>query len=174
MTGQNVFLRALEPTDIDFLYKVENEVSLWHLSSTTTPFSRFVLEQYLLTAHDDIFSTKQLRLAIEEKSPEKHQGIVGLIDLYDFDPHNLRAGTGIIIDEKYRGLSYATEALQLLIDYAFNTLQLKQLYAGIPAQNTASIKLFLKAGFLETGSRQKWIRHGENWLDENFYQIIKE
>jgi diamine N-acetyltransferase len=174
MLGQNILLRALEPTDIDLLYSLENDMKLWHLSSTITPFSRFVLEQYLVNAHEDIFTTKQLRLVIETTVSSGIQaGTAGLIDLYDFDPINLRAGIGIIIKEELRGKKFATEALELLKIYAFKTLNLVQLYAGIPENNTASIRLFGKAGFIKTGIRKRWIRNEEQWLDEHFFQLLK-
>ena len=45
LTGKNLTLRALEPSDVDFFYEWENNEKLWHLSNTITPFSRFTLEQ---------------------------------------------------------------------------------------------------------------------------------
>lgn len=172
MRNERISLRALEPTDIELLMELENDERLWHLSNTLAPFSRFVLEQYLMAAQDDIYSTRQLRLVIDLNEPETTAA--GLIDLYDFDPHNRRAGVGIVIREEMRKKNIAFDALQLLKDYAFNTLQLKQLYAGIPANNTSSLELFRKAGYLKTGMRKSWIRLEEDWIDEHFYQLVSE
>jgi diamine N-acetyltransferase len=44
--GENIHLRALEPEDVDVLYKWENNREIWHVSNTQTPFSRYVLEQF--------------------------------------------------------------------------------------------------------------------------------
>lgn len=173
MIGKNIVLRALEPKDIDLLYSLENDTRLWHLSNTIAPFSRFVLEQYLVNAHEDLFNTKQLRLVIEVIDPQTPSTSVGLIDLYEFDPLHLRAGVGIIISEDWRGKSYASEALSLLINYCFHTLHLKQLFAGIPADNEASIRLFMGAGFTQSGIRHQWIRQDDTWLDELFFQYIR-
>lgn len=46
-----VALRALEPEDIDFLYQLENDPSLWEVSETQSPFSRKVLTAYIENAH---------------------------------------------------------------------------------------------------------------------------
>ena len=54
-------LRALEPTDIDFLYQLENERGLWEVSETQLPFARHLLQQYLLNATQDIYEAKQFR-----------------------------------------------------------------------------------------------------------------
>ena len=132
LQGNKVFLRALEPEDLEFIYHIENDEDIWEVSNT----------QYLENAHQDIYEAKQLRLAVCEK--ESHIA-VGLIDLFDFDPANQRAGVGIIVqDRENRGKGIGTEALGLLINYAFQKLQVHQLYANIDMDNTASISLFTK------------------------------
>ena len=68
LSDQNIHLRALEPEDLEFLYQIENKESFWEVSHTQTPFSKYVLKQYLENAHLDIYESKQLRLLIEEKA----------------------------------------------------------------------------------------------------------
>lgn len=92
LQGKHIYLRALEPGDLDFLYELENNTDIWEISGTTVPYSKHVLKQYLDNAHRDIFDVKQLRLCIC-----KADQVLGLIDLFDFDPHNKRAGVGLII-----------------------------------------------------------------------------
>lgn len=164
--GKNIHLRALEPEDVDVLYKWENNREIWHVSNTQTPFSRYVLEQFLVNAHEDIYTNKQLRLII---SPNENDAAVGAIDLFDFDPYHLRAGIGILIAEEYRKKGYAFEALELLEDYAFNNLLLKQLYANVTVSAPSSLQLFEKAGFEKVGLKKSWNRvsateFGDEWL----------
>ena len=64
LKGNNIYLRALEPEDLEFIYKIENNESVWEVSNTQTPYSRFLIRQYLENAHQDIYEAKQLRLAI--------------------------------------------------------------------------------------------------------------
>jgi diamine N-acetyltransferase len=94
LTGNTIYLRALEPEDLEFIYNIENDESIWEISHTQTPYSRFLIKQYLENAHQDIYEAKQLRLVICEKET---QNTLGLIDLFDFDPKNLRAGIGILL-----------------------------------------------------------------------------
>src|SRR4051812_1575650 len=94
LTGQLVQLRAMEPEDIDLLYSWENNSDVWSISGTVTPFSRFTLEKFVATAHDDIYTTKQLRLMMDlvekdEEGEEIEIRCIGCIDLFDFDPHHL-------------------------------------------------------------------------------------
>ena len=51
LKGQNIHLRALEPEDLDFLYEIENNESIWEVSNTQTPYSKWVLKNYLLTTN---------------------------------------------------------------------------------------------------------------------------
>jgi diamine N-acetyltransferase len=64
LVSKKVSLRALEPTDLDFIYSWENNPNVWEISNTLVPFSKFVLTQYLETQHLDIYTSKQLRLVV--------------------------------------------------------------------------------------------------------------
>ena len=171
MNGPNILLRAPEPTDIDTLYNWENNPEIWHISNTLVPFSRFDLEQYVMTAGLDIFNSKQLRLMIDLKNAAENVSI-GAIDLFDFDPIHKRAGVGILILKSYRGKGYASEALEIFINYTFNTLQLHQLYCNISAKNTVSQTLFKKHGFKIIGLKNDWLSVTNGWVDEYLLQLI--
>jgi len=171
MDTKNLSFRAPEPSDVDQLYKWENDVSIWHLSNTITPFSRHTLEEYILNAHQDIYTAKQLRLMI---ILNKTSEAIGCIDLFDFDPANMRAGIGILISDKHRNKGYASEALTMLIDYAFNTLHLHQLYCNITEDNTGSLKLFQKLKFEILGLKKEWIRVKNNWINEYMLQLLNK
>ena len=171
MKGKNVFLRAVELEDAEALYQLENDVTIWDLSDTTMPFSRFAIEQYVIeSSTNDIFTNKQLRLMIAENMNKK---VIGAIDLYNFNPLHRRAGVGILILESYRQKGYASEAMQLLMNYAFSTLQLHQLYCTVSADNKASLALFIRMGFVQTGIYKSWRTKDKSWVDEIFFQYIK-
>lgn len=170
LKGNNVYLRALEPEDLEFVYTIENDESIWNVSNTQTPYSRFLIKQYLENAHQDVYEAKQLRLAICLNDSNE---TIGLIDLFDFDPSNNRAGIGIIIQEKNNRISgYGSEALQLLINYSFTHLQLNQLFANIGTENEISISLFTKFGFQLIGIKKQWNKVNNLYKDEALYQLI--
>lgn len=165
LENDKIKLRALEPEDLDFLFEMENDTKLWHLSNTLNPFSRFDLEQYILLADKDIFKTKQLRFIIDE-----NKKAVGIVDLFDFEPLHKRAGVGIMIKNDEQKKGFATSALELLIDFSRNKLGLHQLYCNIESSNTVSLRLFEKNGFLITGTKKDWNNFEGNWIDELFLQ----
>jgi diamine N-acetyltransferase len=170
LKAKKIQLRAIEPNDIDHIYKWENNTSIWNLSNTITPFSRFVIKQFIDNSHLDIFQSKQLRLMIDVINTNES---VGTIDLFDFDPLHKRAGIGILIaDKENRSKGYASEALDLLINYCFTILQLHQLYCNITTDNTESINLFTKKGFELVGVKRDWLVFDEGIKDESLYQLI--
>lgn len=169
LKGKNIFLRALEPLDLDFLYELENNPKIWEISGTVTPYSKQVLRIYLDNAHRDIYDVKQLRLCICE-NPGK---LVGLIDLFEFDPKNRRAGLGIVVlQNEDRNKGVGSEAIQLLNQYAFETLNLHQLYANVASDNEASVHLFKKMGFEEVGVKKDWIFSLGGYKNEILFQKI--
>ena len=111
LENERIILRALEPEDLEVLFRWENDASLWELGSTLSPFSRYVLKEYIATSHQDIYTNGQLRLMIVCKETGEP---VGTIDLFDLDPHHRRCGVGILIDPDSRRKGFAGDWLPLL------------------------------------------------------------
>lgn len=164
-----ITLRALEPEDLDFLLKIENNQLFWSVSGTTLPFSKYFLTKYLDESHLDIYTTKQFRFVIENKSTKN---AVGLIDLYDLDPKNKRVGVGIVISEEEQGKGYAIEAIKLIKKHVKDHLMLHQIYAKIHKSNIKSLKLFENSGFIQSAILKDWYFDGKNYVDEIVMQNI--
>lgn len=166
----------MEESDLDLLYKWENDPAIWKVSNTIAPFSKYILRKYIESSHQDIYQTRQLRLMIDIKAEKGKLGeTIGMIDLFDFDPFNYRAGLGILIsEEQHRQKGYAGESLECMIDYGFNTLHLHQLYCNIETHNEDSLKLFRGKGFEIVGTKREWLRTRDGWDDEYLLQLINK
>ena len=163
-------LRALEPKDLDFLFKIENDMTLWHLSHTQQAFSADLLRRYIAEADRDIYEARQFRFGVEKV---ENQELIGFVDLFDFDPKNRRAGIGIVVaNPGDRNKGVGAEALSLLCNYAFSVLDLHQLYANILEDNPSSIHLFEKMGFERIGVKKEWIRTSSGFKNEIMFQKI--
>ncbi len=171
LQGDSVSLRALEPDDLEFVLDIENDENLWELSNTQAPYSRYLIKQYLENSHRDIYEVKQLRLVIVNQS----YTTIGLIDLFDFDFKNKRAGVGVLIkDAKNRRKGYASEALELLINYSFIHLDLHQLYCNIFEDNKESLQLFINQGFEKIGLKKDWNYNNGVFKSEYSLQLIRK
>jgi diamine N-acetyltransferase len=171
--SEKIALRAPEPEDLDLLYQWENDPEIWKVSNTITPFSRYILSKYIESAHIDIYQARQLRLMIDIITEKEKAKTVGAIDIFDFEPFHLRAGIGILIgDKSARRKGYATKALEQVIQYAFETLQLNQLYCNINVDNKKSLILFENQGFKRVGIKKDWNKSLSGFVDEVLLQLI--
>lgn len=168
LKGKNIFLRALELEDIDYLFSIENNEKYWSISDSQIPFSKYLLNRYLKNSDMDIYEAKQLRLVITDFK----NITIGLIDLFDIDFKNNRAGVAIIINEKMRNKGFAKEALEMLIKYSKTHLSLHQLYCNILEDNTHSVNLFKSVQFKEVGLKKDWIKFDGKYKNELLLQLI--
>ena len=161
-------LRAMEPEDLDLLYKIENDRQLWNVGNTNVPYSRYLLHDYIARSTGDIYTDHQVRLVVENGVGDT----VGLADLVNFDAKNLRAEVSIVIIDSYRRNYYGETALCQLADYASKTLHLHQLYAIVHHTNTVARHLFKKCGYKETNRLSDWLYDGTNYHDALMMQKI--
>ena len=168
--SDKVELRALEPEDLEYIYKWENDRNLWYISETLVPFSRYTLKRYLEEYTDDIYATKQLRLMIvkqEDLTP------IGFVDLFNFDPYHQRVDLGLLIyNTENRGQGYATAAVKLIEDYCSNILQLHQIHCHIPCSNISSSKIFENLSYHKAGILKDWLKRKNLWEDVIIFQKI--
>ncbi len=166
-----VYLRALEPEDIDLLYFWENNTDIWKVSSTIMPFSKFTLTNYVMEeSQKDIFEARQLRLVIVETTSDK---TVGLLDLFEFEPIDQRGSLGIMINENAdRQKGFAKNALLLFEEYCKKILNLHQLYARTDTDNLAAKALFESCGYENCGCLKHWHRNQDGWKDQLEFQKI--
>ena len=165
---KQIKLRAIEPEDLDLLYRIENDVELWNVGTSNVPYSRFLLHEYVANNKNDIYSDGQVRMMVENLDGQ----VVGVVDLVNFDPSNRRAEVGLIILNSYRYQGYGTAVLGQITDYALRILHLHQLYAYIDINNKSSLQLFQKAGFVVAAEIKDWLFDGAKYSDSVLVQYV--
>ncbi len=140
LKSDKILLRPLQLSDLDFLFEIENNKENWKYGTENKQYTKEELTNYIANAKQDISNAGQFRFVIDfENTP------IGFIDLFDYKTNS--AGVGVIIVKNYRRRGFSKEALELLIDYATNTLKIEKLHCNIQKDNLASIKLFTSCGF---------------------------
>jgi diamine N-acetyltransferase len=140
LKGKDILLRNLKSSDLSFLSYIENNKENWRFGGDQQYFTRAQLIEYIDKSSIDIADIGQYRFVIEYKKEP-----IGFIDLFDYSISS--ASIGIIIDVKHRRKGFATQAIRLLINYAFTELNLNVLYCSVSKDNISSIKLFTSVGF---------------------------
>jgi diamine N-acetyltransferase len=169
---KSIYLRAVEPTDANLLFKWENHPDNWRVSGTEIPFSLHAIHLFIEQAQE-FRKTGQLRLMIclnEKDIP------VGCVDLYDADFKNRRAAIGILVASKeYQAKGIGTEAIELLVGYAKKVFDFHQLHCLVDDDNSASLRLFERAGFTRTGKIKDWFYSEGKWRTViQFQRILNE
>lgn len=154
-----VCLRAMEPEDLDALYRIENDRDVWDVGENNVPYSRYILHDYIANASADIYADKQVRMVVENE-----EGLlVGVADVVNFCPSHARAEVSIVICREHRKKGYARAAIRQIMEYALRTLHLHQLYAVVREDNMPSLNLFSSLGFKSKMVLEDWLFDGKDY-----------
>ena len=167
-SNPSIHLRAIEPEDLDLLYRIENDIKLWNVGVTNVPYSRYTLHDYVANASDDIYTDRQVRLMVENAQHE----VVGIVDLVNFDPNHRRAEVGLIILDAFRRQGYGSSVLEAVAEYALRVVHLHQLYAYVDVSNEASMRLFQKMNYQPSATIKDWLFDGRKYRDAVLMQCV--
>lgn len=99
--------------------------------------------------------------------------LIGHISLHDVDHLNRNAFLGIVIgDEKHRSKGFGSEAIRLILDYGFKTLNLHNIMLSVHADNCAGIACYKKVGFQEAGRRREGVFKDGKYIDKIYMDIL--
>lgn len=119
----------------------------------------------------DLFQKEGYNFAIVQKENDELTGNCGLMNV---DLVQRTAELGIFIGEKkHRGKGYGSEAVRLLLDYAFNLLNLHSVYLRLRSFNTAGLHCYRKIGFKEIGRRRECVLLAGTYYDEIYMDILE-
>lgn len=142
-----VYLRALEPEDYKVSVEWRNDDEIWSMLGGRKYFVSSAYEKKWI--EDTIFSGKDIKLAICLKENGQY---IGNVYLTDIDYVNRKATSHVMIGNKsYWNNGYASEAINLLLTYAFNELGLHRISAQVLESNIGSLKMVKKCGYIEEG-----------------------
>lgn len=168
--GDRLYLREVRPSDVNSTYyRWMNDLEVTrYLESRFYPNSMEGLQKYVAEKLGD---PNNVFLAILLKEGDRH---IGNIKLGPINWIHRFADVGLLVGEKdCWGKGYATEAIRLMVDYAFGTLNLHRLTAGCYENNMGSARAFLKAGFSQDGIRKSHFYSEGRYVDDILLGIVR-
>lgn len=149
---QRILLKPVESEDLDYLLGLRWDKDI----------AEFLIHDPLSVKNQqDWFNNMKkndMPLSIFEKGHNK-LNIIGTIGLYNIDARHQKAVWRIRIDKSSQGKGYAKEAIGLLLDYGFNTLNLNKIISESMEDNIAIVNLTKKMGFKEEGIMKEHFFH---------------
>ena len=99
--------------------------------------------------------------------------LIGSISIHNIDHLNRNAFIGIFIgDKEHRGKGYGAEAIRLILEYGFKTLNLRNIMLTVHADNHAAIACYKKVGFREEGRLREWVYKNGQYIDKLYMGIL--
>jgi RimJ/RimL family protein N-acetyltransferase len=130
--------------------------------------------------YNNLVSTASAKKTLEELKGYRfamilleNNELIGHISLHDIDHLNRNGFLGIFIgEEKHRGRGYGAEAVRLVLEYGFKTLNLNNIMLSVHADNITAISCYKKVGFKEAGRRREWVFKNGKYIDKVYMDIL--
>ncbi|RXZ83888.1 GNAT family N-acetyltransferase [Paenibacillaceae bacterium] len=176
LNGENIYVKLVEESDADSLLTLEVENRAFFQLFTGLREASFYTYQGQL---DRIRSAMKLAnemngyvfLVVLQQSNQ----VIGEVTLSEVVWENLQSGwIGYFLDRDHNGKGYMTEAVKLVVQYAFEELKLHRIEAGVMPHNAGSIKVLLKAGFHKEGIARKNVNINGKWEDHQTLAIVRK
>lgn len=172
IVGKNVILRGLELEDVEELLLYWNDIQFMNFNGRITPMSQEEGKEWIRNTWNERKQGEKYRFAIITKEKGKY---IGNIRLRILNAVSRRANIGLgIFNPKYRNKGLGTEALELIIDFGFRTLNLFSLELRVFSNNHRAIAVYKKLGFREIGLRRKADFIDGKFLDDLMMDILVE
>ncbi|CCO46207.1 putative Acyl-CoA N-acyltransferase [Vibrio nigripulchritudo SOn1] len=151
---ERLILRALSENDAQDLYDIFSDHQVMKYWNCAPWDGLDVATQFIKTSRDSMNNNKELTLGIYLKDSGN---LLGKIMLFNLEQESRRAEIGFGINRNFWGKGVVFEAASALIEYAFNSLELRRIEAEIDPLNVASGNALERLGFVKEGLlRQRW------------------
>ena len=168
LDGSRVILRELEEKDLDpiLAYARDLDVMYWTVGRIIDgPEESTWLNEIRADAIKE--PRRGYGLAIE------HEGrLVGTVTLEIENTEHARGHLGYALRKDVWGNGFATEAAQLMIDFGFNELGLRRIYATLDVRNERSRRVLEKIGMVREGTLRSFMRKDDGWTDSYLYAMV--
>lgn len=166
LEGDDVTLRPVAEDDLAFVQRNLNDPAVWTSTTTYDPTNDSQMDGWYEAVSED--ATWHSFMVYADDEP------VGNIHLADVERAWGRAEVGVWVTPGERGQGYATEAIELVLDWAFYQKRFHKVIARIFEYNESSRRMVENIGFTEEGHRRsEGFRHGEYW-DMYVYGILED
>lgn len=165
-----VSLRWMVEADIDALYTIFSNEEVMRYWSSPPILDRDAAADILREVHDGFKKRAMLKWGVARRTDD---AIIGTVTVYNISLDHRRAEMGYALGRANWGQGYMQEALQALLDFLFNVLDLHRMEADVDPRNAASIRTLERLGFQREGYlRERWQVNGEI-QDALFYGLLR-
>ncbi len=174
LKGENIYVKLVEESDVEALMKLEvDNKDFFQMFTGKRDESFYTVEGQIQRVQSAIKAKNEDReyLFLIQESEK----VIGEVILSEVVRENLQScWIGYFLDKAHNRKGYMTEAVKLVVNYAFQELKLHRIEAGVMPFNTGSMKVLLKSGFHKEGIAKKNVQINGNWEDHQILAIVNE
>ena len=166
--GKKVWLRPPTAVDFEEFVALNTSSRAFHSGLANPPVDRKGFDGFLLR-NEQQSNESFLICAVADKS------IAGMINLSQIFRGNFQnAYLGYYVGASYAGQGLMTEAIGLILRFAFKDLKLHRIEANVQPHNLASLAVLRKNGFVKEGFSRRYLKISRRWRDHERWAIIRE
>ena len=166
--GQRIYLRPIEVEDEPLFRLWMNDPRNWQPLGRCRPVNKVEETQWLEKSHE---SDKDVVFGIVVREDDR---LIGSAGLHRIDWIARAATLGIVIgDIGYQDQGYGTEAVKLVLDYGFTTLNLHRVQLDVFSHNPRAVRAYEKAGFVFEGRLREAFHRQGRYIDVLRYGILR-
>jgi RimJ/RimL family protein N-acetyltransferase len=170
LIGKKVYLRPLLEEDYLFLLRWTNDPEVRPFLNRSLPTMEAEEKEWIERLHKNKGDNVVLMICLTEGDRP-----IGTMGLHGINQKDGVATTGAMIGEKdYWGKGYGTEAKMILLDHAFNTLNLRKICSSVFAFNGRSLRYLEKSGYVIEGTLKKQLFINGKYVDEVLLAVFKK
>lgn len=168
LRGRRVCLRGPRESDVDALFALFSDPHVMRYWSRPPMCSREEAVALIADIAEGFVQRRMLNWVIADAG----DAVIGSCTLFRFDARHRRAELGYALARPHWGGGLAREAASLALDWAFGTLGLHRVDAGIDPDNAASRALLLRLGFAAEGRQRESFFVGDTVTDSELFGLL--
>jgi len=173
-TENQVFIRELDFTDTKALLEMNlsNRTIFEGITPVTLTDSFYTMDAHIRLI-DDWKLAREMGNRYDFGVFEINTGkLIGTIGLYKFSPSE-KCILGYSLDKNHYGKGYATDAVRLILGFAFQEIGFHRVEAGVMPRNIGSVRVLEKTGFIREGLLRDYLKINGKWEDHYMFSILK-
>ncbi|TVX93220.1 GNAT family N-acetyltransferase [Paenibacillus agilis] len=176
LNGEMIYVKLVEKSDAESLLALEaNNRQFFQQFTGAREKSFYTLQGQVERIREEMELKEADRGYLFVICLQQSDQIIGEVFLTEVVRYNLQScWIGYFLDQEHNGKGYTTEAVKLVVDFAFNQLDLHRIEAGVMLHNQGSMKVLLKSGFHKEGVAKKNVKINGRWEDHQTLAIVRE
>jgi ribosomal-protein-alanine N-acetyltransferase len=168
-----IILKKIEKEDVDDLYEICSNEKLYLLRTGNAKKSFSDVEKMVNRFEKDFINKKTVFLGIYLE--QEFNKLVGIVEIFAVDDEIDVATIGYTLNENYWGQGIATKAVNLVINFLFDEVQIYKIQGFIMSENMRSKKVLIRNNFI----KEKIIKQEHLWIgndnkDMEIYSLLKK